>query len=185
MPLLLIDLQNDYFPGGRAELAAPEAAVEQAAGLLAAFRAQALPVIHVQHVSIRPGATFFLPDTDGVRIHERVAPAPGEIVIEKHFPNAFRETTLREILDGYGSRELVVAGMMTHLCVDSTLRAAFDLGYTCTLAHDACATKDLRFGETVIPAGQVQASFLAALGMFARIVPARAACDAAPGRVAR
>jgi len=92
--LLIIDIQNDYFPGGRMELVGSVAASLRARALLEAFRARGLPVIHVQHVSTRPGATFFLPDTDGVRIHENVRPAPGETVPTKHFPNAFRETAL-------------------------------------------------------------------------------------------
>jgi nicotinamidase-related amidase len=169
MILLLIDLQNDYFPSGRAELVNGEAAVKNAALLLDLFRRQGLPVIHVQHVSTRPGATFFLPETAGVEIHNAVTPKPGEVVIRKHYPNAFRDTALPETLQKSGERELMIAGMMTHMCVDSSVRAAHDLGFTCTLAHDACATKDLRFGETIIPARQVHDSFVAALGMFARV----------------
>ena len=92
--LLLIDLQNDYFPGGAWELAGSDAAVASAARLLAAFRAAGKPVIHIQHVAAHPGATFFRPATPGVEIHPLVAPAPGEKVVIKHFANSFRDTSL-------------------------------------------------------------------------------------------
>jgi len=171
--LLIIDIQNDYFPGGRMELVGSPAASLEAKALLQAFRARGLPVIHVQHVSTRPGATFFLPDTEGVRIHESVQPAAGESVVTKHFPNAFRETGLAEALRERGVDTLVVAGMMSHMCIDTSTRAAADAGFACTLAHDACATRDLAFGGTTIPAAQVHAAFMAAMnGAFAKVVTA-------------
>jgi len=170
--LLLIDIQNDYFPGGAMELAGSTQAGLRAAALLATFRDKGLPVVHVQHVSTRPGATFFLPGTHGVRIHESVAPVDGETVIRKHYPNSFRETPLLEHLRGLQAGQLVIAGMMTHMCVDSTTRAATDLGFQCLLAHDACATRSLAFSGSTIAAEQVHLAFLAALdGLFARVLP--------------
>jgi nicotinamidase-related amidase len=171
--LLIIDIQNDYFPGGRMELVGSPAASLEAKALLQAFRARGLPVIHVQHLSTRPGATFFLPDTEGVRIHESVQPAAGETVVTKHFPNAFRETGLAETLRERGIDALVIAGMMSHMCIDTSTRAAADAGFACTLAHDACATRDLAFGGATIPAAQVHAAFMAAMnGAFAKVVTA-------------
>jgi len=168
--LVLIDLQNDYFPGGRMELAGADAAVAQAAALLADCRRRKLPVIHIQHVSTRAGATFFLPGTAGAEIHAAVRPAAGERVIVKHFPNAFRETGLQAALKELGATQLVFAGMMTHMCVDTTVRAAADLGFQCQLAHDACATRNLQFGERQVAAGDVQVAYLAALnGSFASV----------------
>jgi nicotinamidase-related amidase len=176
--LLLIDIQNDYFPGGAMELVGAEAAARQAARLLALFRQRSLPVFHVQHFSVRPGATFFRPGTPGVEIHPGVQPAAGEPVIAKNFPNGFRATTLEQALRGAGVDALVVAGMMTHMCVDTTVRAASDLGFGCTVAHDACATRDLAFGGTTVPAAQVHAAFLAALnGAYAKVVPAAEAAQ--------
>jgi nicotinamidase-related amidase len=175
--LLLVDIQIDYFPGGAMELAgSPEAAL-QAGALLQAFRRTARPVVHIQHVATRPGATFFLPDTPGVEIHPGVAPLPGEAVFQKHFPNSFRETPLLEHLRGSGITQLVVAGMMTHMCIDTTVRAAFDLGIQCLLAGDACATRDLARSGATVPAAQVQAAFLAALdGTFAKVTTADELC---------
>ena len=171
--LLIIDIQNDYFPGGAMALHAPDAAAAQAAKLLAAFRKRASPVIHMQHLSVRPGATFFIPGTKGAEIHASVRPAPGETVFQKNFPNSFRETPLLEHLRGAGISQLVIAGMMTHMCVDTTTRAAADLGFACSLAHDACATKALSFNGIQASAEQVQVSYLAGLnGLFAKVLPA-------------
>jgi nicotinamidase-related amidase len=172
--LLIIDIQNDYFPGGKMELEGSEPASLRAGELLAAFRERRMPIVHIQHISTRPGATFFLPDTEGVRIHGNVAPAAAETVIQKHFPNSFRDTALLEHLRQSEIQELVIAGMMTHMCVDATTRAAADLGFRCFLAHDACATRALSFGATKVPAEHVQCSFLSALsGAYATVQPAK------------
>ena len=172
--LLLIDIQNDYFPGGAMELVGSPEAGARAGELLEAFRQKGEPVFHVQHVSTRPGATFFLPDTKGVEFHQSVTPAQGELVIRKHYPNSFRETTLLEQLHSQDIDRLVIAGMMTQMCVDSTTRAAADLGFECLLAHDACATRQLAFGGEPVPADAVQRAFLAALnGLFARVQSAQ------------
>jgi nicotinamidase-related amidase len=177
--LLLIDIQNDYFPGGTMELVGSPEAGEKAGRLLRKFREEALPVIHVQHFATRAGATFFIPGTRGVEIHESVAPAEGELVIRKSYPNSFRETQLLERLQRLDVDQLVIAGMMTHMCVDTTTRAAADLGFQCLLAHDACATKGLSFEGATVAAEQVQLSYLAALnGSFARVLSVEELCKA-------
>jgi nicotinamidase-related amidase len=168
--LLIIDIQNDYFPGGRMELTGSAEAGERARELLIAFRQKRLPVIHMQHVSIRPGATFFLPGTKGTELHDSVTPEGDETVFQKHYPNSFHETPLLEHLRKHDIAGLAIAGMMTHMCVDTTVRAAFDLGLKCYVAHDACATRSLSFKDTIIPAHQVHASFMASLsGLFATV----------------
>ncbi|WP_298269668.1 cysteine hydrolase family protein [Geobacter sp.] len=162
--LLIIDIQNDYFPGGKMELVGSIQAASAAGRLLAAFRRERWPVFHIQHIANRPGATFFLPGTTGAEIHERVRPLPAEPVVVKHYPNSFRETDLLERLRSGGITSLLVCGMMSHMCVDATVRGAFDLGFTCILAHDACATRELAFNGVTVPAPQVHASYMAALG---------------------
>jgi len=162
--LLLIDIQKDYFPGGRMELEGAEAAGWRAGEALGFFRARGLPVVHVQHVAKQPGAAFFLPGTAGTEFHEGVRPWDGEIVFQKHFPNSFRDTPLLGHLRGQGIGRLAVAGMMTSMCVDATVRAAFDHGFENVLLHDAMATKALAFGGETVPARQVHHAFLAALG---------------------
>lgn len=169
--LIIIDIQNDYFPGGRMELVGAEAAGQRAAEALAYFRGRDLPVVHIRHLSTRPGATFFLPDTDGIEIHPAAAPLPGETVLVKQFPNSFRETPLLEHLTGLGAERLVLTGMMTSMCVDATARAAFDLGFQNVLLHDAMATRDMGFNGVTIPAAQVHGAFLAALGsVYGRVL---------------
>jgi nicotinamidase-related amidase len=162
--LILIDIQKDYFPGGRMELVGPVEASRNAGRLLAAFRGENLPIVHIRHLSVREGAGFFLPNTDGIDFNDNVKPLPGETVIEKNYPNSFRETRLAAFLEREGINRVVVAGMMSHMCVDATVRAASDAGYTCLLAHDACATRDLNFNGVDVPAKKVHAAFMAALG---------------------
>ena len=162
--LLLVDIQNDYFPGGKMELAQPEQAGLNAGKLLSAFREKAQPLFHVRHLSAQPGATFFIPGTDGSRIHTCVQPLPGEIVVEKNFPNSFRETGLEGIIREGQVSDLVICGAMSHMCIDATTRTAADLGFACTVIHDACATKSLEFAGRTIPAPDVHGAFMAALG---------------------
>jgi nicotinamidase-related amidase len=169
--LILIDIQNDYFPGGAMALAGMTQAAAKARQLLDAFRQARLPLFHVQHLALGPGATFFRPDTAGVEIHESVRPHPGEALIQKHYPNAFRDTGLLEVLRGAGVEEVIIAGAMSHMCVDASTRAAFDYGFACTVIHDACASRDLAFAGQTIPAAQVHGAFMAALGMrYARVL---------------
>ncbi len=162
--LILIDIQNDYFPGGRMELVGSTEAAAAAARLLATFRQAGWPVFHIQHESVRPGSIFFLPNSPGVEINHAVEPRADEPVIVKHYPNSFRETNLLDRLKSANINQLLLCGMMTSMCVDATVRAAFDLGFECTVAGDACATRDLVFNGETIPASHVHGAFLAALG---------------------
>jgi nicotinamidase-related amidase len=173
--LVIVDIQNDYFPGGAMALEGAEVAAENAARLLTHWRAKAAPVVHIQHLSVRPGASFFIPDTPGAEIHACVAPRREEAVLTKNFPNSFRGTQLLEILRAADADQIVFAGMMTHMCIDATVRAAFDYGFKNILAHDACATRAQTFGGITVPAAQVHAAFVSALhGLFAQ---ARATSD--------
>ncbi len=168
--LLIVDMQNDYFPGGKMELVGIEEAAEKVGQLLATFRAKKLPIFHIQHLSVNPGATFFLPDSEGVKIHSSVAPEEGELVIRKHFPNSFRETSLLDELRSLDTQELVICGAMSHMCIDTTVRAGFDFGYGCVVVADGCATRDLNYGAQIIQANQVQGAYMASLAaVFAKV----------------
>ena len=168
--LILIDIQNDYFPGGRMKLEGPLEAATQARHLLNLFREHEWPTVHIQHIANRPDATFFLPDTSGIDFHQSIKPLEGERVLVKHFPNAFRETDLHETLKDLETERLVICGMMTHMCVDASMRAAVDLGYPVLLAGNACATRELTYGELTVPAVQVQGAFLAALKSYGQVL---------------
>ena len=168
--LVLIDIQNDYFPGGKMELVGSIEAGRKAAQALALFRTKNLPVFHIQHLSVQPGATFFIPETEGVKIHSCVAPQPEEPIIEKNFPNSFRNTVLLEKLRAAKVERIIACGMMTHMCIDTTVRAAFDQDFSCILLQDACATRDLIFAGRTVAAADVQAAFMSALGaVFAQV----------------
>jgi len=169
--LLIIDIQNDYFPGGRKVLVGAEAASQNARLVLENCRKEGIPVIYVQHINDREGAQFFLPHTEGINIHNNVKPLPDEKVIIKHFPNSFRETELLQYLESLEIRELIICGMMTHMCIDTTVRAARDLGLVNLLIGDACATLDLNINDKKIDAENVHNAFLAALNSsFATVV---------------
>ncbi len=164
--LLLIDIQNEYFEGGNMELYHPVEALRKAKLLLEYFREKGLMVIHVQHVNVSEDAKAFRPNTEGIVIHKEITPIPGEKVIVKHRANSFFETTLQEELTLRGIQHMVVCGMMTHMCIDTTVRAAQDYNYKITLIKDACTTKDLFLGDKRVEASVVQETFLAALNSF-------------------
>jgi len=171
--LILVDMQKDYFPGGAMELAGMDEAARNAARILDRFRKEKQPVFHVQHLSLQPGATFFLPNTKGAEIHDSVLPANSEIAVQKHFPNSFRETGLLDYLRKAEVKKVVICGAMSHMCIDATVRAAFDLGFSCTVIADACATRDVEFQGIKVEAAKVHAAFMAALAaVYAKVIAA-------------
>jgi nicotinamidase-related amidase len=173
--LLLVDIQRDYFPDGRHPLVGSDAAADAAATVLHRFRTGSEPVLHVKHEWNDPDAPYLRPGTPGIEHDPRVAPAGEEPVIVKEYPNAFRGTDLEHELRDRGTDSLVIAGMMTSMCVDATVRAAADLGFEVTVVGDACAAPDLEYGDTKVPGAAVHAAFLAALrDGYADVVEANA-----------
>lgn len=160
--VLMIDAQNEYVDG-RLALPGIDRALEHGAALLAAARGRERPIVHVQHRG-KPGGLFD-PEYRAFAIADPVAPYDGEERIEKALPNAFAGTELNAKLRGCGAENVIVAGFMTHMCVSSTVRAALDLGYGCTVLAPACATRDLPDGHGgVVAATELQRAELAALG---------------------
>jgi nicotinamidase-related amidase len=172
--LLVIDIQKDYFPGGKHPLVNPLDAAKKAYMLLQCFREHGGQHVHIQHISREPDATFFIPGDRGTDIHDTVAHFEGEPIVYKHEPNAFLNTDLLELLKSWGIERLAICGMMTHMCVDATARAASDLGFQVIVAEDACATRDLEFGDTTIPADHVHKAFLAALKFYGKVMKSEA-----------
>ena len=164
--LVIVDIQNDYFENGAMELVGSLEASENAKNILTKFRNENLPIVHIQHLSLATGSTFFLPNTKGQEIHDNVKPFDGEKVIEKNYPNSFRDTELLDYLKSKNITELVIVGMMTQLCIDATTRAAKDFGFECTVIGDACATRDLEVNGKKVKAEDVQTAFLAGLSSF-------------------
>ncbi|MGN0143724.1 MAG: isochorismatase family protein, partial [Clostridium sp.] len=127
-------------------------------------------VFYVKHVNIRKNVAFFIPKTSGIDIYKDVYPQDDEDVIIKHTPDSFFETSLRSKLADKNISHLVVCGMMTHMCIDTTVRSAKNFDYAVTLIEDACTTMDLIWKDNKIPAATVHETFMSALnGTFAEI----------------
>ena len=169
--LILIDFQNDYFPGGVMVVDQPDQAVARAAKLLSVFRKQNLPIIHIQHENINPELSFMLPGSNGQKIHKSVEPQASEQCFTKHYPNSFFKTDLDAYLKARGIEHLVISGMMTHMCVSATVRCSMENGFTATIIQDACATLSLSLDGVKIPAETVHRTALAELTLLAEIKP--------------
>ncbi|MFZ2286320.1 MAG: cysteine hydrolase family protein [Bacteroidales bacterium] len=156
--LLIIDIQNFYFHGGRSELVEPEKAAEKAAIAIQKARGKGNPVIFVQHKS-----------ATGMEINDLVKPAVGEKVFVKEEVNSFLGTGLKEYIDSLAVDTLVICGMQTQMCVEAAVRAAHDFGYTVFLLHDACATRNLKYGDREVSAADVHASTLATLKSYSAV----------------
>lgn len=168
--LILIDIQNMYFTEGAYKLHEPEKAAEKAAEVLKKFRSENKPVIHVQHMFNVEGAEngdYLL------AFNKAVKPAEGEIIVKKNYPNSFLKTELKEKLDELQADKLVIVGMMSHMCIDTTVRAAQNYSYDVTVIDEACTTKDLIWRGKKIDAETVHNSIMASLnGMFAKVISA-------------
>jgi nicotinamidase-related amidase len=148
--LLIIDIQDFYFPGGKVPLVEPEAAAKNAGKVLAAFRAEGKPVIHVRH-DFEPGG------------------------FTKTEVSCFNGTKVLAHLKETGVEKLVIIGMQTHMCLEAATRAAYDHGFEVTVVGDACATRDLKYGDRTVPAADVHASTLATLNRtYAKVVDTEA-----------
>lgn len=168
--LLIIDVQNDYFKYGKMELHLPEKALIKINKLEDYFIKEKLPIIYIQHIKEQTNADFFERGTKGVLLHEKLKIDNSSIIVEKQFPNSFLKTNLKEILESLGIQQVIITGMMTHMCIDSTTRACKEYGYETILISDATATKSLIFKNHMVNAEKVQYSFLSALTNFAQVV---------------
>jgi nicotinamidase-related amidase len=173
--LVIIDAQLEYVKGNL-PLQGVDAAIREAALLLAVARKVAMPVFHiVQHAPA--GRPLFEEDGPYAAIVPQLTPAAGEIVLRKTLPNAFAGTDLNELIKSTGRNEIVFAGFMTHMCVSASARAALDLKYRSTVVANATATRDLPdpLGGT-IPASVVHRTALSELAdRFAIVVKDTAA----------
>lgn len=168
--LVLIDCQNTYTRGVM-ELDGVQQALDEAATLLDRARTAGIPVVHIQHDD-GPGSLYDIEGESGA-IVDRVAPRNGEPVVVKNYPNAFVNTDLDDILKSSGASNLVLAGFMTHMCVNSTARGAFNLGYAPTVVAAATATRTLPGldGDAVPARALHNASLAAVADLFAVVVP--------------
>lgn len=168
--LILVDIQKDYFEGGKGVLHEPEQAAANAGKLIDRFRRNQEPVIYIRHISTEEGAVLFLQDTAGTEIHPSVQPEEKDPIFVKHVPDSFMAEGLTEYLEQNEIRQLVICGMMSHMCVDTTVRSAKARGYDVILPEDACTTMDLEWQEKCYPAETVHNIYMASLiGTFAAI----------------
>ncbi len=169
--LIVVDLQNEYAADGKLPLEKLDAAVANAGRALAAFRAAEDLIVHIRHETPGSDDAPFATGSNGAEILAAVAPVGGETTLTKHYPNAFRDTGLKALLDAAGVEDVVIVGAMSHMCIDATARAAFDFGYAVTVVHDACATRALSIDGVEVPAAHVHAAFMAALAFaYGRVV---------------
>ena len=170
--LVLIDLQNDYFAGGKWTLHGIDDAARNAAAVLKAARENGDVVVHVHHEFLMDEPPFFAPNSEGAQIHSSVTPNEGEPTVLKHQVNAFKETNLKSVLDEKGVKQVTFVGAMSHMCIDAAARAASDFGYEVTVIEDACASRDLEFEGRTIGAEDVHSAYMSSLG-FAYATVAR------------
>lgn len=171
--LILVDIQNDYFAGGRWPVDKMSEVSANAARLLDHARRNGQVIVHIRHEIPSDTAPFFTPGSTGAETHASVAPVEGEPVILKHRPNSFHDTSLRQDFEDQGVTDVVICGAMSQMCIDATARAAVDYGYVVTVVEDACGAKEATFNDQTVPASQVHAAFMAPLAMsYARVVTA-------------
>ena len=140
--VVLIDYQNEYVDGAMPLGKAGTKAIENARLLLDKARQKQVPIFHITHHGAENGNVFD-PLSSNVEIVEQLQPHDGETVIAKAHPNAFHDTQLQSMIAAASKQQIVFAGFMSHMCVSSTVRASFDLGFQSFVCHDACATRDL------------------------------------------
>lgn len=159
--LLIVDIQNFYFPGDGPGLVNAESASLNAKEILEIFRETNQLVVHVRHKSDK-----------GFEIHKNVEPLSGEKVITKEKINSFQNTDLLEYLKVNNISRLIIIGMQTHMCLEAAVRAGKDFGFECIVIHDACATRDLKFNDKIVKAEDVHISTLATIagGGYGKVI---------------
>ncbi len=160
--LIVIDMQYDNFTDSGMSDTQAVKFIAHTNRLIAHAKAKGMPVYIVEHISTRAGATLFLAETKGAQTHAGIDTTDTTRII-KHYPSSFRETSLQSLLDAEDITTLIISGAMTHMCIDTTVRAGNDLGYGITLVSDACFSKDLDFEGRSVVAADVHASYMAAL----------------------
>ena len=168
--LIVIDMQNDYYPKGAMELVGILDTHRVVNETIKKFRDSGNEIIFIQHIASKD-APFFKEGSEGANLYSGLDRKDSDRVFIKHYPNSFRDTGLDEYLRGKGIKNLTICGAMTHMCIDTTVRAGYDLEYDIELIAGGCATKDLVFNGEIIKAEIVHKSFLSALdGTFGKVV---------------
>ena len=141
--LIVIDVQNDYFPGGKLPLWNAEETLGHIVNAISDAGKQGIDVILVQHVADRSkGAGFFIPGTTGADIHPDILKAaPDAPVVVKHRADAFNGTNLNAILDKSGIEEILICGMQTQNCVGLSAISKNATPYKPAILSDCCTSE--------------------------------------------
>lgn len=170
--LLVIDAQQEYFaPHGKWVLPEGERALEQIHQLIAAAREACLPIFYITHESLGENPPVFRKGSAGVELHPSLRPAPGEPLVNKHFPNSFAQTPLEAYLRQAGVDTIIVSGYMTQMCCDTTTRAARERNFGVLFASDATAARDLALDGETVPHERIHQTTLAVMTQFATVLP--------------
>ena len=166
--LLVIDVQNGLFSIANAPVYHRERLISNMLELVEKARKSNIPVFYVQHCSERGG--LLEPNTQGWIICSAISPVQGDPIIEKRTPDSFHETPLKEELGKRGIQRLVVVGLQTEYCIDTTCRRAFSLGYEVTLVEDGHSTMD----SDILKAEKIIQHHNSVLGSwFCKVKPAK------------
>jgi nicotinamidase-related amidase len=159
--LMIVDIQSFYFPGDGPGLVNAVPASLKAKEILQIFRDKKQLIVHVRHKSDK-----------GFEIHKNVEPISNEKVITKEEINSFQKTDLLEYLRSNNINRLIIIGMQTQMCVEAAIRAGHDFGFECVVVQDACATRDVKFGDKIVKAEDVQTSILAIItdGGYGKVI---------------
>lgn len=168
--LIVIDVQNDYFPGGAWALPAAEQALPNILALIARARSRGEEVVFIQHVT-PPGSPVFSAGSPGGKLHPALPVLSGNPIFQKHHPSSFQGTGLATWLKEQDVGALDICGFMTHMCCDTTTREAYAMGYNVRLFSDATAARDLMVEGESIPHRTVHRVSLGALSRFAQVLP--------------
>lgn len=167
--LLVIDVQNDYFPGGKSPLYQPEKALAKINQLEDYFIAHQLPIIYIQHIKLKRNADFFAANSEGVLFHPQLKINSTSYKVKKHFPDSFCQTNLSCLLKKLEIEQLVICGMMTHMCINATTKAGAKRKLAPIVLSDATTTKDLMIEDKVVKAEVVHENYLKNLSKIATV----------------
>ncbi len=164
--LIIIDCQNDFFPGGKCELEGQVEAAGNIQMLLSQARGQDQTIVHIQHHFKERNAPFTVEGTIGAEIHEMVQPLPHEPIVTKYTSNIFLNNNLKQILDDENVEELILCGSMSKDCIAAAAHATTELGYPITIIYDACATREPGSSDTSSQQEFVQGAIMASLSFI-------------------
>jgi nicotinamidase-related amidase len=169
--LLVIDVQNEYFPGGLLPVSYPQGSMENILNVIETAQLNGVMVIVIQHTAPQPGSKTFVKDSWGWTLHDSIKNNGYDYLIEKNLPGSFTGTNLEDILKENGIDTVAISGYMTQMCCDTTARQAFHLGYSVEFLSDATGTLDISNYAGKVTAEELHRSILVTQAMrFSKVL---------------